>query len=96
MRQADVSTDADGTRSPHLHSLRLRIETPYLDELGSVYIPAVGEQGDCVKLNEIGSEVWRQIARSGHVEKELAEYPGVSDLIFKLIHRQVVSIGRTV
>jgi hypothetical protein len=35
---------------------------PYLDECGSIYLPGIGRDRSCVRLNPAASSIWRQIA----------------------------------
>jgi len=47
---------------------RYEIMLPFLDECGSVYLPAMDLSGNAVRLNPQASSLWRQISQYGAIE----------------------------
>jgi hypothetical protein len=43
---------------------------PYLDECGAIYLPGIGKEGSCVRLNPSASSIWRQLISGETVAPE--------------------------
>lgn len=69
---------------------RYIVTTPYLDECGAVYLPACGEGGDCVRLAEAASQLWRILAAGQVPADDLSSSPEARAFLDELVRRGAV------
>lgn len=85
--------DSPSESGPGFSGREFNITTPFLDECGSVYIPAAGAEGDCVRLNQLATQVWRQIVVNGVIDPTLSQRVGVDEVLETLRGRGALDLG---
>jgi hypothetical protein len=69
---------------------RYRINRPFLDELGSIYVAGYESDGSCVRLNRSAGNLWREIDLRNRVAPHHLEIPSTREWLLDLLARDVI------